>query len=393
MNVLISKGTNTTGLTHPGQVPESEIAIFNVATRAQVTSDITALAANTELQIFQGVAAGKAPISTGIFKAGDIVITSKDYVAGSPQVSFVGFNGSDTSKDFPEVANGIYAIKLEDLTQGWEPYPRITFDYVAPATANQFTIANELAAQINRNEEKINAELINKYFVWAEPFVNKASTQLTDDGDTNVTSAVTQGSKDVIVTVSAGDTLVGSLAAGNLIRFGSATAVTSPAYIVAAVGPNNGNDTVTVTLTAPYGGASATGVTTGSASAPAASDAAGIKLTGRLNKTSFATQVIEDLTGAPITASATPNRGSGTAEQVAEIELRSFSTRSYNETNYFSQTPASYVVAGKGYDLITIKVPNDNDRHVLRENINRDLVIAVQEDGANAATIKGYFGV
>ena len=395
MNLLISNGVNSAPASI-NDVPVGQIAIFNVETGAVAQEDITAAAqANKLYQIVQGTVSGKPQIISKIFKGKDVVKNVlKDYAAPTFQSTFVGFNGVNTGLSIPEVSNGVYALKLVDLTQGWEPFPRTNYEVKAAATASQVVIANGLAEAINNADDTfINSDLINKHFVRAELYVNEVATNLVDSvGDTDVTVAVTQDSNVVVATVGSGET-VKDLVAGDYLRIGGTT-IASPVYKVASIEDRTAT-TKSIILTMPFAGATATGVDAGriAAAAPAASDVAGVRLIAKLAKTTFRTFTIEDLAGADITPENAPFKGSGSNEQVKELELASFSVRSYYETNYFPQTPESTVAAGKNYDLITLEIANDNDRSVLRENETSRLIIALQEDGANVATIKGYFGV
>lgn len=393
MNLLISNGVSSSPATI-NDVAEGEVAIFNLDSGAQVT-DISALSADVTLQVVEGTAVGKPSITSKIFKAGDIVLTSKkDFAAESVQTTFIGFNGSNTNLSIPEVSFGTYAIKLVDLTQGWEPFPRVNYEVRAAAVPSQGDVALALVKQINDNDDtKVNPELNNKHFVYAEAFINQASVALVDGAAGAVTIDAVQGQTVVHATVGSGQSIA-DLVAGDFIRIGATTGVDAGVYEVAAVEAGGGSKTsLAITLNTKYGGATVSGADSGRIAAGGfgASVASGIKLIAKKAETSFQTGVLEDFEGAFITPTTTPNRGHGNPAQIAELERRSFPVRSYYETNYFPQTPESRVVASKGYDLVTLKIKNDNDRAVLRENETSILHIAIQEDGANAAAISGWF--
>lgn len=395
MNAIISKAGTVTGtITSPNDVPEGEFRFFNSDTGAVVT-DITAAGLN--IRAVQGVAAGKAPIETGIFNTDDVVaIKRKDYVAPVQQSTFIGYTGAASS--LTVVNGGDHTVKVVDVTEGFEPFPRAAWTTTAAATANQYNIAADLAKQINETvANPVSGDLPyqNKAFVTAQVFVNEATAQVVDDTGGNCTISVTKGSTSAIITVANANDDAPGIVAGNYLRIGHATATTSPVMKIATVTANAGGGATTfpITFTYPWGGETASGVAIGfTVTAPADGDAAGIKLIAKSANTTFRSFATDSLLGSPIASNTAPNPGSGTGAQVAELERRSFSTRSYYETNYFPQTPDSTVDQSLGYDIVTLLVKNDNSENVLRENKTREIHFCYNQAGAGAATIVGWFG-
>ena len=119
-------------------VADGEIAVIDIKTGLAVASIApdAGLAANTKLQIVQGTASGEAQILSKIFSYGSI----KDWFGKIPdaaavsQVSTVTVSSADATSDC--------TLKVVDLTEGYEPFPRRSWTVQVGA----FTDVNTLAA-------------------------------------------------------------------------------------------------------------------------------------------------------------------------------------------------------------------------------------------------------
>lgn len=370
--VLIAKDlTLTSSPANPSELKEGELRAFDID--GNVIDNVRASANVDTLMFFAlGSVAGKPAIISKHFYGRDIVDYKVErFNAGQPQITTIGFNGTAGDLGVASVTGG--SIKLIDISQGYEPFKRITIDVVSKATP--VAAAEAAAALLNAN---------TKVPVSAEVLADLTSVQLVDDvTGANVVFAVTNGSKTITATVTTGEEIA-SLAAGEYLRLGSATDKASPIYKVASIAAGSGTSQV-VTLETAFAGATAAGVAAGRiAAAPVAADEAGVKVTASAITQSIQTALAEDFAGVSVTATQAPDGMSGAdTAKMTELERKNFGTFGFYETNYLPQTPDSRVESGVDYDLHWLSIKNDNDRNVLRENAVSRVCIAYAEDSAS----------
>ena len=371
--VLIAKDlTLTANPANPIELQEGELRAFDID--GNVILDVQAAGNVDKLMYFAlGSAAGEAPIISKHFYGRDIVDYKKEpFDAGKVQITTIGFNGTAGDLGVAGATGG--SIKLIDISQGYEPFKRITADVANKETP--VAAATAAVALLNAN---------SKVSMSAAVLVDLVSPELVNSTTTGtpVTFTVTQGSKAVTATVINTES-IGDLVAGEYIRIGDPTDKSNPVYKVASIGAASGTSQVVI-LETPFQGATATGVAAGRiAAAPSPTDAAGIQITGSSVTQSFQTALAGDFAGVSLTATQAPDgmAGADTAK-MTELERKNFGTFGFYETNYLPQTPPSRVESGVDYALYWLHIKNDNDRNVLRENQVSRICIALDSTAAD----------
>jgi len=388
--------SGTAGVQDPTEVPDQEIAIFNADDLGSGTLDLTGANASDRMIVVQGD--DENPFVTQVISKDDIKrVITKDYQAYVNQVSHVGFSGSG-SNDI-SVTEGDAFIKLTRLDKGFEQFPRATADVNVLASDDSYDVAHKLA-------EDFNAKDGAKSFVRADVLVNGASSQLVDGTTGNpVTVDVTEGSTIAIATVTSGEEVAAS--AGDYIRIGSAADLNSPVYQIEAIETNDGAETqLEITLDRPYGGVDASGVAAGTLdSNDLSSTEAGLELTAKdLDEVndfvesnaaiSFQTSASEDFDGTVIAVGTSPKTGSGTYQQMRDMERQAAGMQhSFYHRNYFPQTPEYYADDATNYDVCIVVIELDNDNAVVNQNRYLELVLAWDEAANINTQLETFFGV
>lgn len=304
------------------------------------------------IQIVQGRGtANPAVFSNKIFGANVTSFTGRSYVAPAEQITYIGYNG--TSGNIEALSDNKYILHLifKHDTANWsEQSNTIHNEYDSDASATSSEVAQAFVRKFNTNYPALNSDII---------------VERVNDG----TFTVLGGSSTLDVTNGSPTATASSashgLVAGDVIRIGG-TATTIPVYIVSAVSG------VTITLDTNYTGTTAT---VANANVGELSSIAnwGLKITGKALtfstglfkylKVAFDT-TIKNFGTTTITESQAANRGSGTYEEVAEIEYfaRGFdgwlSTR--NSIPAVAQ-PTTDATSGAVYDFISIAAFNSQD--------------------------------
>ena len=369
--VLIAKDlTLTPSPANPSELKEGELRAFEVA--GSVIDNVNASANEDKLMYFAlGSADGEPAVVSKHFYGSDISNYKKEaFAAGQVQITTIGFNGSTGSLAVASATGG--SIKLIDVSQGYEPFKRITVDVVNRGTP--LASAERAAALLNLN---------TKVPVYVEVTLDAASAQLVDDTTgADVVFSVTRGSSVVTATVSSGEEIK-DLVVGEYIRFGHATEKVHPVYKVAAIADGSGTSQE-VTLETAYQGETAASVDAGRVSISDIMTGAGIKVWGSATTQSIQTAAAGDFAGVTVTANQAPEGISGAdSAKIAELERKNFGTFGFYETNYFPQTPSSRVEPGVDYALYWLHLKNDNDRSVLRENQVSRVCIALDNTASN----------
>jgi len=144
-------------------VADGQVAVINIDTGLAVASIAAnaALDPNTRLVIVQGTPSGKANIISKIFKFSDIAYRSGKIsdAAAVAQVTTATVTAVDATKPL--------TLKVVDLTEGYEPFPRVSYTIQGAtdlATVN--AAATALRAAVNANPSSFviatgtNAEVI-----------------------------------------------------------------------------------------------------------------------------------------------------------------------------------------------------------------------------------------
>jgi len=164
--VLIAKDlTLTSSPANPSELKEGELRAFDVD--GNVIGNVQHADNADKLMYFAlGSAAGKPAIISKHFYGRDIVDYKVErYGAGQAQITTIGFNGTTGDLGVASATGG--SIKLIDISQGYEPFKRITVDVVSKATP--IAAAEEAAALLNAN---------TKVPVFAEVLADLTSVQV-----------------------------------------------------------------------------------------------------------------------------------------------------------------------------------------------------------------------
>jgi hypothetical protein len=122
----------------------------------------------------------------------------------------------------------------------------------------------------------------------------------------------------------------------------------------------------------------------------ATSSGAAITLTGATG-VSFETSLDDYTNDWTIAATTTPNFGTGTTEHVSNLEQIAYGGN-YTNRIYLPVTPPSYVVAGKNYNLTTVRIPTNTTPNISSANAYVELIIAVTA-GGTGINLNTFFGV
>ncbi|MEX0596192.1 MAG: hypothetical protein WD512_06790, partial [Candidatus Paceibacterota bacterium] len=116
-----------------------------------------------------------------------------------------------------------------------------------------------------------------------------------------------------------------------------------------------------------------------------------LALTGAIG-TSFETSTDELASTWTIAATTTPEPGTGTSAQVANLEEIAYGGNYINRI-YLPITPPSYVVDGETYDLFTILVRTNTTPNISKSNKYLELRLAVQATASGIDLPEFFFGV
>lgn len=341
----------------------------------------------------------------------DVIIKStmkntlrKVYAAATEQSTYIGYNGTSGSiADVATYAGDLYKVKviLQQLMSGSDDERIKNSVYKSLSTDGQAEVALGIAASLQKNMSR---EVKNS--AGNPPIVTKAicNAALAAAFDFDETITVTKGSNQILLANDIDYNTGTDVVVGDYIRLGatatSAVALTSPVYKIVAI------DGLVLTLDQEVQSASGSYVTGSSYSQviPNADGQAanwGVVMTAqplpwnvskkRYSKLRFQVQPSEEFGSTVVGNSANASEGTGTYEQVAELEnfLMGFRGEQYEmgEPNLFDSSAlrlASSSVAGGGYDLITLSHSNTHTN--FQPNVaKKELVIAVPATAPNFA--------
>jgi hypothetical protein len=330
---------------------DGEIGIF---TPAGVKLTEAAATTSTRFILAVGRGTGVAPLQTPVIDPKRVTAKSlKTTVAAAEQVDYIGYNG--TSGSIAVANSTVYRASInlnQSVTSNHGGLYIKDMVYKSDASATQEEIAQGLAKSAIANFSR-EANQVIKF----ERIANHAGAANTGAGNFTVTN----GSNRVIAATDIDAVAV----VGDYFRIGGTNTV-APVYKIIALDTTN----QVATLDTPYQGATGT-VTEANTEVITAAQAAaatwGLKLTGvaqpfskgklKYNKVRWTTSLSTDGFGATvITNSATAKEGTGTYEQIAELEWFVSGNNGeifrMGEPNIFAQTS---LVANEPYDLINIE--------------------------------------
>lgn len=358
---------------------------------------ITTGGSAVDFMVAQGPVSGAQPRVSNVIKAGTaLYITKKAYAAATAQVFKAGYQGSG-SLNINFVQDGTYELKVMDLTTNTPPFPTSTAVVPTANLANQNPVmVADLVAGATNSQLLVNPALNAGQFAFVTVLSDITSVQAVTGNtgsEVNVTGTVTNGSAIVTLSAAFSGTGATTLAGGDWIRIGHATATTSPVYQILSV------SSTTVTLTRPFVGTSASSVALGailSANYPTTNSLAGfaVTITGNYftgtnwyetipNKMGFVA-CGQDLTGTPVSITTNFAAGSGSVSQVSKFENEELGYLGAENRIWFPYPNDVYaaqnVGSAAGYDLYTIGyngIFSDKSAQGLYRNEPMELTIAV----------------
>jgi hypothetical protein len=271
--------------------------------------------------LYQGAPSGRNPRVSPVVKAGSAKsITKKAGAAPVANVINIGYSGSG-SLNINTLTDGQYELKLMNMSQLYPPF--VNFTAVIPtetwSAARQIPVEIVFAIQDELNRFLLlNGQVTGGQFAFVTTLCNGASTAIGG----SETLTVVNGSNVVTSTGSSH-----GLVAGDWVRIGSATALTSPVYKVLSVSG------ATINLASPFVGTSAATVAAGELNAaPSGSTLAGMQIVstgnwfttntwamGRPNGPLMAIAA-SDLAGTPVVNTTGFSPGTNTIAQVTGLE-------------------------------------------------------------------------
>ncbi len=312
--------------------------------------------------------------SARIDGANVIAYSGKSYVAPQEQISYLGFNGTSGSIDKSGTADYVLRLNFKEDKTIWSHYSNTRiWRYEPVATTDQIDIANYFAIQASNDS-------FSKSEVKVERLINVAAT-----GTDAATFTFTTGSPTVTTSVAA------TAVAGDYVR--SVTGVTGPAYKIKSV-----ESTTSLTLDQPFQGTSGAVATPDYILAATAATAPfGIKFTGKAQTFTVGkfkyVKVKFDITtsnflNTTLTLSQESTRGSGTGQEVAELEFMSVGFDGAIDKFWDSApTGRADAVSTSNYDIITIEYMVNSSVEVVSGNKPaRQLLILAIIDGAAQTT-------
>ena len=352
-------------------------------------------------------------LNTPFIKYSDIVSKSaKTYSAPTQKKVFIGFNGTSGALNVANSDVYILRVILKDNTRTFFEHPLYELaDYASDASATEEEIALGLLDNMLKNFTAVKP---HKVPVLAVGLVNSASGTDTSGG----AFTVVKGSKVVTTVESAGAAAdagkynadAASIAVGDYIRFSAATeTLTDEVYKVTAVS-GIGTAAATITLDRPFAGTSgskaANTVSVVTAAAAAAADfgfiLTGLALPFKAGTISYQVLdfevVLNEAFGAtPITVSANPSKGTGSYQEIAELEwfLKGNRGETYRVASYPVDKPL-VATSGKTYAVITVNYRNKDTRLIDRAvEQSATLIIATETDstGTPHASLKTVLGI
>ena len=107
--------------------------------------------------------------------------------------------------------------------------------------------------------------------------------------------------------------------------------------------------------------------------------------------TSFDSEASQDY---EVSIEVTPLRGSGTPEQLKELEEMSWGNLSYYQRVVLPQTPFSFVKSGETYDIVAIEYENNYDTSINKSFSHQEITFAFEEGqlADDGQVFAGIFG-
>ena len=411
-NLVIGKNISRTGSLAATQVTASSIADGEVVVTdaAGKILDSTTVLSAKEVVVVQGQGSTKPLIKSDVIKLGKVSSYSgKGAVAAVEQVSYIGYN-TNAGTSIDALASNLYFARLNMLNEQNTYGNRtmyLNFKYETGVTTSQKDVATGLfknAITIKTAEQMYKFERIADGTRTAVTSIATSSTTksvfVVASGTTAPTATVAKNSKTVTFTTASNISSVNFIV-GDIIELNGV------AYIIASLG-TTGSASYVITLDTAYQGADAT-LAAAAIKFWNTTDPVnwGIKVTGvaksyipgvlRYYKVRFglslkdfgATTLTEPGTSPAVIA----NEGSGTTEQIQELEW--FCQGTSGKLYRISVPPAifianavTYLASNPGFATITINF-FDQDPGVIGQTLQSPKSLII---GAPCTAVKGGAG-
>lgn len=346
--------------------------------------------------------------STPFIKYNNIISKSaKTYTAPTQKKVYVGFNGTSGAISVSNSVTYILRVVLKDNTATFFEHPLYEIaDFNSDASATQEEVALGMVKDMVRNFTSLKPK---KVTVVQPGLINSATVVTTNDFVGTLT--LVAGSKYATVTSSGQYATDTDIVVGDYVRLGatSSTAVSATANVYKIMSIS-GTTTKTIEFDRPVveNGAYATGTGTEViAAATAAAANFGISLTGlilpfevgmvKYEVIDFEVLLNDSFGATPVTVATQATKGTGTYQEVAELEW--FLKANRGEVNRVASYPVPNVLVatpGKTYAIVTVNYKTDDTKYLDR-NIAQTatLMFATETDssGAPHANLKTVFGI
>ena len=349
--------------------------------------------------------ADKPPLVSDVIKGSSITVANAvTYTAATEQSLAIGYNGtSGLIADVATYAGELYKVTIlvHQFMSGTDSEKLKAGYYQSQLTDGQAEIALGIAASVNKNFDREVSNSDGDKPVVAKALCNDAGAANTGAG----TVTVSKGSTQVLF----GTDVDAVAVVGDFIRFdesaGGATAVTDGVYKIVAIDAAS----ETLTLDRPYttaslAAAAEANVVIISAAAGAAANW-GVVLDGkslpfsrskkRYAKCRFDVSLSESFGSTAAANTANAFEGSGTPEQVAELEnfLARFMSESYEMGAPFTFNIDDDLLAeltAAGYGIITLKWSQTEVVSFQNEVSPKELILALAAPGAGLTITSPY---
>lgn len=339
-------GANTAS--RPHELRDGAVGWFDAADNQLISSNTT-VQDTPSIYLARGLSGNKAPIRTPILDARSIKRWfGKPYQPGTVGRQYVGFNGTN-NVGINLVDDGEYRITVTHTSSNLHKPPFNFSSASSNSSANGFDIARQCARGLNEKQDSANIPYAfgeTERIVKADVLVNTSSSNL------GTTGTVRFGSDTIELAGSA------SISAGDTLRVGSTSSVSSPVYLVREV---NGT---TVTIDREFAGDTDSGVALGIISGrPADTDEAGLVLDSFEPGVDFHVNLQGDFTGTPTNWAQRPVEPVNTYDKIKTLEEKS--NDNYNLVHIPLDYP-SFLVDGQNYDVYEVDVQGEDLQEINR---------------------------
>jgi len=352
--VFIGDNAAYTSATNVSGIGDGEVAVVDAHGTVITTGSA---AAGTKFRIVQGRGTGLSPRSTDLIDPSGtniVKFSGRSHANSQEQITTLGFNGTSGSIDPQNSNRYILRINMIELDRtGFGQQEQIYGTVLTDASATQWEVARELAANVNDNTRKRKERDIQATCLFDSGSATAGTAGIATGEDVNFTNG-----SDIITAGTS--TWTGSPIVGEVV---STDANADVGYEIVEV-----IDASTARIHMPYQGATATDVdSTAYTAASVAGVDCGIQLTGvergfdatkpgLFRKVRFETQM-EGFGNTTFNATQAPEDGVGNFKQVAKEEyfVESVFGNRYRKDHLFQATIDTDLSGSTYYGVLALK--------------------------------------